>query len=248
MLCHISGLPDYNNISKDLSKNNFSKFKRLHFSNQQYVNFISDLKPVGKPKKQFYYSNFSYHLLCIILEDIYQMSYPELLKKKITSPLKLNNTICETENRNIIKNLATGYNYMPKENNWKKNNFIDLSLGRRIFSTTTDLLKWVQALNSNKILTQESISLMTKNHLTNVDSNLSYGYGWVPYQNKEKFKIGDLNIDLPYIIHGGSTEGYKAMLVNINKGEYIISFLSNSSLGLGGIGPPGKNNTNYNTE
>lgn len=37
----------------------------------------------------------------------------------------------------------------------------------------------------------------------------------------------DLGIDLPYIIHGGSTEGYKAMLININDSEYVISFLSN---------------------
>jgi hypothetical protein len=30
-----------------------------------------------------------------------------------------------------------------------------------------------------------------------------------------------------YIIHGGSTEGYKAMFINVNDGELIIAFLSN---------------------
>jgi hypothetical protein len=39
--------------------------------------------------------------------------------------------------------------------------------------------------------------------------------------------MGDLGIDTPYIIHGGSTDGYKAMLININQGAYVISFLSN---------------------
>ena len=39
--------------------------------------------------------------------------------------------------------------------------------------------------------------------------------------------MGDLGIDLPYLIHGGSTDGFKAMLVNIDRGELVISFLSN---------------------
>ena len=64
-------------------------------------------------------------------------------------------------------------------------------------------------------------------HLSNIGVNFSYGYGWVVYGEKEKFSMGDLGIDQPYIIHGGSTEGYKAMLVIINGGEHILSLLSN---------------------
>ena len=56
---------------------------------------------------------------------------------------------------------------------------------------------------------------------------ISYGYGWVLVGAGEKSMMGDLGITKPYIIHGGKTDGYKAMLININGGEYVISFLSN---------------------
>jgi hypothetical protein len=39
--------------------------------------------------------------------------------------------------------------------------------------------------------------------------------------------MGNLGIDKRYLIHGGSTAGYKAMLVNIELGQYSITLLSN---------------------
>lgn len=56
---------------------------------------------------------------------------------------------------------------------------------------------------------------------------MSYSYGWVVFDKDNRGEMGDLGISRPYIIHGGSTDGYKAMLININRGEYVISFLSN---------------------
>ena len=68
---------------------------------------------------------------------------------------------------------------------------------------------------------------MQQNHQAEIDENFSYGYGWVVIGGANRSRMVDLGIQQPYIIHGGSTEGYKAMLININKGEYVISFLSN---------------------
>ena len=58
-------------------------------------------------------------------------------------------------------------------------------------------------------------------------SNIGYGYGWVIYGAGDSYRMGDLNIKDSYIIHGGATEGFKSMLININEGDYVISFLSN---------------------
>lgn len=228
MLCHTSGLPDYNEIKDGLRLNNFLKFKRSRFTNTEYVNFISQIKPINHPGKQFYYSNFAYHIITIILEDVYNKSFPEILKEKLTDPLGLNHTLSLDKNEDIIKQLAKGYNYIDSTDQWIQNPFIDLSLGRRIFSTPSDLNKWAQALNNTTYLSSESLTLMKTNHLNNITKTVSYGYGWVIVDQTNKSTMGDLDINAPYIIHGGSTDGYKAMLIDINNGEFIISFLSNT--------------------
>ncbi len=227
MLSHSSGLPDYDGVAEDLRLNHFSPFKRLRFANEGYVDFISKIELINTPGQQFYYSNFAYHLLPIILEETYQKSFSAILEEKLTHPLGLNNTVSENKNEVVIPKLAKAYNYQEETGHWHQNQFIDLSLGRRVFSTASDLNRWAQAMDNPGWLTAESLQLMQQNHLAEVDTNFSYGYGWVVIDGENRSRMVDLGIKQPYIIHGGSTEGYKAMLININRGEYIISFLSN---------------------
>lgn len=228
MLCHTSGLPDYDSVDSSLAINDFLLLKRKHFSTLEYVDFISQLKPVAKPGTQFYYSNFAYHLLAIVLEEKYDSPFEEILREKLTKPLGLKNTFSISDNRSIIKKLAKGYSYQEKSGEWVQNPFIDLSIGRRVFSTPLDLNRWGQVLNKEGYLTQESLSLIKTNHLTDISDNISYGYGWVVVEQNSQSKMGNLPTDMPYIIHGGSTDGYRSMLVNINNGKFVISFLSNS--------------------
>ena len=227
MLSHTSGLPDYDSVNDSLRRNQFLFFKRLRFKNAEYVDFISRLDPVNNPKQQFAYSNFAYHLICIILEDVYEKPFEEILKEKLTSPLGLSNTVSCSTNERVIKKLAKGYNYQKGLDTWHQNAFIDLSLGRRIFSTPSDLNRWGQVMSNPGWLNAESLRLMHENHVADIDPRHSYGYGWVVINNKNKSEMIDLDIDREYIVHGGRTEGYKSMLVNINRGEYVISFLSN---------------------
>ncbi|MEO9482012.1 MAG: serine hydrolase domain-containing protein [Ekhidna sp.] len=228
MLTHTAGLPDYGQIDKSLSANKFQHFKRKHFSNKSYVDFISNVKSIDEPNKQFYYSNFAYHLLAIILEDAYGLSFPELLQEKISNPLGLNHTISSISNEDVFGKMADAYNYDKDTDSWQQNQFIDLTLGRRIFSSAGDLYLWGKEMNNSLLLTEKSMALMQTNHLKSITPDISYGYGWVIFDGDGKYRMGDLGIDRQYIIHGGTTEGFKSMLVNIENGEYIIAFLSNT--------------------
>ena len=69
---------------------------------------------------------------------------------------------------------------------------------------------------------------MKTNHVKDVDINISYGYGWVVFDGAGAYQMGNLNVDRNYIIHGGSTEGFKSMLINIEQGQFIIAFLANT--------------------
>lgn len=228
LLSHSSGLPDYEGVTENLQMNDFLNFKRLRFTNEEYVNFISNIEPVGKPDEQFYYSNFAYHLVAIIIEKTYAKPFGEVLKENLTGPLGLNNTVSESINEITIPRLAQGYNYQEASGQWNQNPFIDLSLGRRIFSTAADLNRWARVMDNPGYLNAASLQLMQQNHLAQISKSVSYGYGWVVFDKENKSEKGDLGITKPYIIHGGKTDGYKAMLININKGEYVISFLSNA--------------------
>lgn len=228
LLSHTAGLADYGDVADALSMNDFNHFKRLHFTNKEYVNFISELAPISEPGQRFYYSNFGYHLLCIILEKIYQVPFGQILENKICTPIGLQHTLSTTENEAIISKLAEGYNFDDTSQKWFRNKFIDRTLGRRIFASALDLFRWGQAIANQALLSEESIKKITTNHLVEISNEVSYGYGWVISQPGDILQIGNLNIDLPYIIHGGSTEGYKSMLAIINDGEYIIAVTANS--------------------
>lgn len=226
LLTHTSGLPDYDAVNETLKVDHYKTFKRLWYNNEDYAHFISQLKPTNKPGEQFHYSNFGYHLLAIILEQAYQKSFPDLLREKICIPYGLNHTFSETNNRKVHQNVVEGYTFIDKDSSYQRNNYIDLTLGRRIFSTSEDLYKWAKLLMSEEFISKASYKQMTTNHLDGIEKEISYGYGFVVFDGGT-YNMGNLGINENYIIHGGATEGYKSMLVNLNDGELIIVLLSN---------------------
>lgn len=226
LLTHTSGLADYGGVAADLRANDFRKFKRMHFTNGAYVDFISRLEPVGQPGEQFHYSNFGYHLLQIILEDIYEEEFNTILQEKIAQPLGMSRTLSATNNQMVIPELAEGYRFYDGE--WISNSFIDLSIGRRVFSTAKDLYRWARAMNDATFLGRKTLHQIQTNHLRELDDGISYGYGWAVAEEGQQVNMGNLPTDKPYIIHGGSTEGYKSIVANINRGEHIIALLANT--------------------
>jgi CubicO group peptidase (beta-lactamase class C family) len=224
MLTHTSGLCDYNGIADSLKANGFVAFKKMHFSNAEYIDFISQLEPVAKPGEQFHYSNFAYHLLNIIIEDLYQKPLNNVLQEKVFNPFAMANTLNSVDNDEMIENLTIGYNYEKETGKWIPNDYIDLSLGRRVFCTVPDLFKWGQIQSGLR----NELPDLHVNHIADISNKISYGYGWVVYDNGDAYMMGDLEIDKPYIIHGGSTEGYKSILVNINNGELVVAIMANS--------------------
>ncbi len=226
MLNHSSGLPNYEELPDSLKENWLYGYKHLHFSNPEYVNFISKLPAHRAPGEGFYYSNFAYHLLPILLEDVYQKPFPDILAEKVVQPLNLRFTYASVNNQEVHPQLAEAYNPQP-DGSWQRNNYIDLSLSRRIFSTSEDLYRWAKALNKPGFLSESSLELMFSNQLGAIDTTVSYGYGWAIHPSHSDYKMGNLGMDQPYSIHGGATEGYRSMLVNVNGGQYILAFLSN---------------------
>ncbi|GEM_PF-1485513 len=228
LLSHRSGLADYNILPSNLKENNYRIFKRMHFANSEYLEFISKL-PSDEPNQAFHYSNFAYHLLAILLEELYQTDFNSLLQEKIALPLKLEGIFSPNNRQNMGANVALAYEL--KGGQWYQNDYIDLSLGRRIFASARDIQLWLEAEGGSQLLSDSLAREVFQNQVADLDSTISYGYGWVPYQAYEHYTMGDLEIDVPYFIHGGSTEGYQSVAVSVNQGETLLVILSNSGNG-----------------
>lgn len=99
--------------------------------------------------KRFDYSNDSYNLLAIILEKITGMNFFDYLKSKIFDPLEMTNTSFSKEG------VAVPYRYdIAKDGlaNYESKYKMQLSGAGSLISTTSDLLKFHQALISNQLL------------------------------------------------------------------------------------------------
>mgnify|MGYP000577885186 CR=1 FL=1 len=225
LLSHTAGLGDYQHIDKELAANNFTAFKSMHFDNASYVDFISRVPSFHTPGEHYYYSNFGYHLLCIILEDIYQKSFADLLDEKICKPYGFQHLFSPKSRVGLNEIAAEGYNLV--DNKWVPNMYIDLSLGRRIYASATDLYQWGLLVKKVGVLQQKSFDMMFSNHLEGISKEYTYGYGWAVHENGDELAPGNIGIQESYIIHGGQTDGFKSILILLDNG-YQISLLSNS--------------------
>lgn len=228
MLCHRSGLGDYDDLDSLWKRDNFRSYKRMHFSNEAYLNFLSQQK-AQSPDSAFYYSNFAYHVLAILLEEEYQKPMDEILQDKIANPLRMQALRSPKSRREVIDNLAVGY--QMREGQFLANEFIDLSLGRRIFCNAHDLMLWLEADCGASLLPDSLRPLIRENIVADLGEANSYSYGWVPFKKGEHFRMGDLDLNQDYIIHGGSTEGFQSLAISVNQRETNLVLLANNGDG-----------------
>jgi D-alanyl-D-alanine carboxypeptidase len=112
-----------------------------------------------QPNEKTSYSNTNYIVLGYIIEKISDQSYSEALKKRITSKIGLSNTYFGS-NSNIDKNESFSYQFIYK---WEQQPETNMSVpggAGGIVSTPTDLAKFIEALFSLKLVSQNSLAQM----------------------------------------------------------------------------------------
>jgi len=116
ILTHQSGLPHMFPDKKGLFDNpNFDTLPyemnelQKDFSKAQFFEELHQVKLDTLPGHKFGYSNAGANLLGYVLEEVYQLPYAELLKKRILDPLEMNNTFIKLSQVDKSK-LAEGQN------------------------------------------------------------------------------------------------------------------------------------------
>ena len=178
MLYHRSGLHDYTHDT------DFPDWMDKPKSHEELLKIIKEKGSDFEPGANADYCNSNYLLLGYIIEKICKMPYADALNIRITSKLGLKNTYFGKP-INIHDNESASYKY-ANNNNWARQKETDLSIhggAGSIVSTATDMVKFIDALFSYKLINKTSLAQME----TMVDD---YGMGMFPNKYGDKPSFG----------------------------------------------------------
>ncbi|WP_428741218.1 serine hydrolase domain-containing protein [Tenacibaculum sp.] len=217
LVTHRSGLPIiFPNKPEIFTSSNKEKLPFLitdlqkDFTKKDFFNELHMVKIDTVPGTKFGYSNPGANLLGYCLENIYKMSFEELLTKKILTPLKMNNTkITLTEEEKKL--LAQGYNGKNQKMPFEPE--MPMKAAGGILSTTGDMIKYMRFhLNQN-----DEVIKISHKKLLGLWEDFDNGLFWQIFINKNK----------PDIIfqNGGAfgTSSWLTLIPNKQIGVFIIT-------------------------
>ena len=177
LLTHMSGIPSYTGADMEA----MTSFDKPNFA-ARYCS--KDL--VSEPGKQFAYNNCGYFLLGLIVEQVTSKSYADLLRENITAPLGLKDTGLD-DGRTVIPQRAYGYEHTALSGIVDTSGHdIRTAFGAGdIYSSAGDLLKFSDAIYSDKLISAE----LRKQMFTPANSRC--GLSWFIDQPGSGFAVGD---------------------------------------------------------
>lgn len=213
LLTMTAGIKDY--INKDGDTNTYAyNESQLEYkvsaensakkNKKAVMDWILDQELNFEPDEKYMYSNSAYFLLGDIIEQVSKTSYEKYIKENILKPSGMMNTGYEGTDK-----LAVGYQDIY-DNAWTLYPGVGYS-ATSLISNVPDLLKWVDALCTNKLISEKSFKEMTTPYKGN------YGYGFV------------VSKDSNMISHTGKIDKYNAALVFTKDENQIYIALSNYS-------------------
>lgn len=205
LLTHSSGLPDvvrYEDIPHTLTDS--EKLKKLL---QKPIQFETG--------NQFRYNQTNYWLLTLVIEKITGNTFDDYILENQFS-VGNNNVIFSSDRNELIENRATKYDYNNKLGLYTKNtvnNGIRAHSGNGLNITLTEMIQWNQNLDNNKLLSNETKSIMwSPFDFKNKKDN--FLHGWAQYSVNKKASYG---------FSGGNVCAFRKFVDN----DLTIIFLSN---------------------
>ena len=227
LLTHTSGLPDY----QDIMDKYWDKSKVA--GNPDCIEYLNKYAPPKRfePGEKYEYSNTGYLLLASIAEKASGKDFIELCRNWIFRKLKMKSTDIRTlEEKKATKNFAIGHIYVEERSKWVRADSFPSSnytiwLGNRkgpgrISSTAADLLKWDQALYTEKLIRQTTLQEAFTPMKLNDGSFSNYGFGWSLRSDPTFGKI---------VSHNGDNPGYKTQIIRYMEKKKTIILLNNNA-------------------
>ena len=206
LLNHRSGIHEL--LAADEFANGYTEAK----SQEQMISIISKFPSDFEPNSKADYSNSNYYLLTLILEKTYKKTYSELLQEQIIKPLKLKNTYFG--GKISIQNNECYSNYFSDK--WEKDSEGDMSVplgAGAIVSTPSDLTFFIEKLFQGKIISSESLKMMTQ-----IQDKYGMGIFALPFYNKNGF------------VHRGQIDSFSSLLSYFPNEKLAIAIVTNGAI------------------
>jgi CubicO group peptidase (beta-lactamase class C family) len=226
LLTHTSGLPDY----QDVMDKYWDKSKVA--GNADCIAYLTKYAPPKRfePGAKYEYSNTGYLMLASVAEKASGEDFIGLCNKWIFSKLKMNSTAIRTlQEKAATSNFALGHYYIKNREAYVRADSFPSSdytiwLGNRkgpgrISSTAADLLKWDQALYTNKLVKQSTLMEAFKPMTLHDGTVSNYGFGW---------QISNDSIMGRVVSHTGDNPGYQTQIIRYIDQKKTIILLHNN--------------------
>lgn len=203
LLCHKSGIKDFVMARNTVDLyNDISKEELLKLMLESPLSFY--------PGENVLYSNTGYLMLALIIEKVSNKNYEDYIRENIFKISNMNSSEFYHDN---FTNIAKGYIKNKKVALFNETAFYGSG---NIISTVDDITKFINTLKSYKIISKETLDLMTEIHGYN---NITrYGYGFLL---NDKFKDKSIG-------HSGTyPNGYSTIINNYENNNLTIVILSN---------------------
>jgi len=175
---------------------------------------LASADPVFTPGSKTEYSNTNFLLLSYIIEDICKKEYQEVLVERILSKINLDDTYFENAADSVLKK-SKSYKYFNSK--WAQQYETVASNHKgagAIVSTPADLVFFIDALFSNRLLSKGSLQTMTKI----LDG---YGMGIFPFSyNNSEVAYG----------HEGRIDEFYTTLIHFPNENISIAYCTNGIL------------------
>lgn len=167
---------------------------------------------------QWLYCNSGYLALGVIIEDLTGMTYRDFLEENIFKPLKMRSSSYDPDEIDHRNRVATGYVDI-KDDNPVESDYLHPTVAYSaggIFSTVMDMYKWDRALNTEILVSNESLRRIFTPGLGN------YGLGWWVYEPEINGKYRK------HIYHTGGYIGYHSIISRWVDDDLTIIVLDNT--------------------
>ncbi len=218
LLNHTSGLPKYFWLAEH-------KWEKEHApSNEEMMDLLNQekLNPFFRPGANFDYSNTGYFVLSAIVEKVSGQSFAEFMDQEIFTPLNMRQSFVYSFGQDSIRDgQLAGYRlYRRRWHAAIPGTVNDAVVGdKNIYSTTEDLLKWVEGLNSGRLISEKSLEEMYTKGSTKYKRKVPYGFGFRIKEDGEK-KV---------IYHNGRWNGFSTSLMQYPDEDLVVITLEHSS-------------------
>ncbi len=212
---HTSGLPQ---LPDDMIADNDITNPYATYTKEQLFNFLKRAKLESKPGSKHAYNNLAVSLIGIILEDLYKLTFENMVQTFICAPAGMQNTkqhLLATDS--ILK--MRGYDALLTENSqW---DFKAFTAAGSLRSSTKDLLEYAKFNLMQLPLTKKQTEMISLAHQTTYEvAGLKLGLNWF----MQNWGTGEV------LMHGGATNTFRSIFGIHKKSNTAVVILANTAV------------------